>query len=381
MDLYEFIENDLAKLSKENEDEDAVALLKSRKDAFATSREVLLERVSSLENHIAELEKERNDLASKLNVAVTDKEGLLVRITSLENLADTLEQQRNDLQTQLQALSAEKDNALREAGSMLKGKASEIEQLKIDISSFRQELSDSIVRLERVESEKRACLNDLERVRQNFSLYMQKTKRAIVIACITVLVIAAGLLVYYTKSRAIKTEPAARPASADNRSVTADARRSLQVAGFQSSQPQVRIKNSVSARWPGRPFALNVGDFRISVIPLKSDAVKRLPATLSQKETDTHYFYVVKIRARRGALSAEFLKSPSIDFVNRNNSRSLHTGSGSEVRVVYTSMSRRRHSQRRTVLLRCLVSLSNDFQPIGIIIGPLNKETRRIVIV
>ena len=380
MELYDFIKNELLNLSKENEGADAVVPLQSESDSFTAAREVLLERIATLENDLADLKKERDDIGSKLQAVVTDKEVLVGRITSLENHAATIEQQRSALEMQLQALSAEKDNALQEADRMLKGKASEIEQLKTDISSLRQELSETIARLERVESEKRASLNELERVRQNFSVYMKKTKRAIVIACITVLFLAVGFLMYYTKSRAVEPKPAGHPASADNRTVKVDTGLSLQGTGVSASQPQVRIRDSVSAKWPGRPFTLNVGNFRVSVIPLKSDALERLPAALSHEETETHHFYVVKIRARRGTLSAEFLKSPSIDFINRNNARALHTGSGSELRVMQASMSGRRRANRGTVLLRCLVSLRNDFQPIGIIIGPLNKETLRIVI-
>lgn len=369
MELYDFINNDLPNLFKENEGADAVSPLQSGGDSFTPSREVLLERVASLENHIAELEKDRSDLAAKLRVEVTDKEEVLGRIASLENLADALEQQRSALEMQLQALSAEKDNALREADSMLKGKASEIEQLKIDISSLRQELSETITRLERVETEKRASVHELERVRQNFSEYIKKTKRAIVIACIMVLVLAVVFSIYYMKNRIIEPKPAGRPAAADNRT------------GKEYAAPQARIRGSENARWPGKPIALNVGNFRVSVIPLRSGTLNRLPAALRHEETKNYCFYIVKIKAGRGNLSEEFLKSPSIDFINRNNAHAVQTGAGSVLRVVHASMSGRRHTNRRTILLQCLVALRNDFQPIGIIIGPLNKETLEIVIV
>jgi len=366
MDLYDFIKNDLPNLSK---------------GSFTTEREVLIERVAVPDNDLADLKKERDDLWAKLQAVVIDKESLSGKITSLENHAATLKVERDDLEMQLQAMSAKKDNDLREADRLLKVKASEIEQLKMDITALRRELSETLAGMDHVETEKRASLHELERVRQNLSVYMLKTKTVTVIACIMLIALVAGFLFYYTKNGTVEQKPAGHSVSADNHTEAVDAGRSPQGIGFSASSPQGTIKGLVSARWPGRPLALYIGNFRVSVIPLKSGTVNRLPAALRHEETETHYFYIVKVRAARGNLSPDFLKSPSIDFIGIDNASAVQTAAGSVLRVVHSSMSRRRHTNRGTVLLRCLVSLRKDFRPVGIIIWHLNKETLRIEIV
>ena len=374
MELYDFINNDLPELFKKNEGADAVDHLQNEGGSVIAEREILLERVVSLE-------KERDDLGTKLQVVETDRERILGRIASIEKHAATLERERSDLEMQMQAWSSEKASALREANAMLKEKSSEIEQLRMNLSGLQQRLSETLALMEQVETEKIAYRTELKIARQDLSVSIQKAKRASVIACITVLVLVAGLLIYSTKSRTVQPKPAVPQASTDNRIAGADAGRNLPGSGSSVPQTQVRIGDPVDARWPRRPIAMTVGNFRVSVISLKSGIANRLPVALKHEGTETSHYYIVKIRAPKEELSSEFIKSPSIDFIDKNNASALQAGAVSVLRVVHESVSRRRRVNNGIVLLRCLVSIRNDFQPIGIIIGPLNKETLRIVIV
>jgi predicted nucleic acid-binding Zn-ribbon protein len=408
VELYDFIRNDFPKPSPREEGLETVAALQNERESFTDEREMLQERIAVLESRFAELKKERDDLVLQLQAAeidrsaafeaerslresvtalqekaealAADREELLGRLAEFENHAAALKRERNDLEMQMQSRCSEKDNALREADDLLKVKSSEIEQLRTDISALRQELSETLARMGRVETEKHACLNELERVRKEFSVYRQKAKKTIVVACIVAALAAAtaGFLSHYAKSTASEQKRAGLSVSTYKRTGEKAAERSLLVAGFSASLPQGRTKDPISAKWPGRPFALDIGSFKVSVIPLKSGTLKRLPAALRHEETDTHHFYLVKIRAARGALSAEFMKSPFIDFINRDNAHARQTGSG--LRIVPVLSSGKRHANKETVLFRCLVSLRKDFRPIGILIGHPNDEISGISI-
>ncbi len=368
MELYDFIKNDLPEIVKENEGTDAADPVQEKNDSFTPEREMLLV-------------KDRDDLGAKLQAMETDRVSLLGRIASIEIHAATLERERSDLEMQMQAWSSEKASALREANAMLKEKSSEIERLRMNISELQQRLSETLDQMEHVETEKIAYRTELKIARQDLSESIQKAKRASVIACITALVFLVGLLIYFTKSRTVQPKPSGRQAYTDNRIEGADAGGNSPGSGSSVTRTRVRIEDSAGARWPRRSFALAVGNFRVSVIPLKSSIANRLPVSMRHEGAENSSFYIVKIRARKGDLSPEFMKSPSIDFINRVNAHALQAGAVSVLRVVHESVSRRRHANYRTVLLRCLVSIRNDFQPIGIIIGPLNEETLRIVIV
>ncbi|MBF0506192.1 MAG: hypothetical protein HQL09_05100 [Nitrospirae bacterium] len=371
MDLYDFIRNDLAALSGENESAETTAGLQNEKESLTAGQEVLPAGAASLE-------KERDALYAKLQAAESDRERLLGRIASLEKNAETLQREQNDLEMQMQARSSEKDNALREANDLLKVKSSEIELLRKNISELQQKLSGTLDQIEHAETEKIGYLAELKMVREDLSVSVQKTKKAIWIACIAVLVAAAVFFSHYKTRTASEPKKAAHSVSVDKSKVEKTAERKQQNTTSSDSPSQTSAKDFANAGWPTiMPFALDLRNFRVSLVPLKSGTVKRLPEALRHEETDKHDFYLVKIRAVRGTLSPEFMKSPSIDFINKDNVSAQMSSSGSGLRVARVPTYRKRHANRS---VRCLVSLRKDFHPIGIIIGPLNKETRRIVI-
>lgn len=340
MDLYSFIGNNVPKPSpkdqqgseawpiqtgqRQGSDSDNEAAAQPHRlmeaEAFAALKEELFNRINTLENHVAALKREQIDLY---------------------------------------ALSRTKDNSLGEAAALITEKSSELERLKSDISALKQTSEETLYRIQNAEKGNQACIEEAERVKKDCSVFMKETKKALIIACIAALIAIAGLFVYFSKQNASQQNQARQPVSADTT----------------KSEDKAAI-----AAWPRSPIALTVGNFRVSLAHLKPEAANKLASELKDAATATHNFYNIEIRAKRGAISARFLKSPSIDFININGIRAKSLGSESDLRVIQTSLSGKQRSRRRTALFRCIVSLKKEFQPVGLLIGDLNKRTRSIAI-
>lgn len=364
MDLYDFIGNDYSRPSQGAGNE-AAAKSGSKREFITTEQE----RSDALEGQFEELKKKRDELVLQLQASETDREKAMGRINALETQVAALKAEQNDLQMRL---SQEKDKALSEADNLLKVKLSEIQRLSTDISALQLKLSDTLIAMERVESEKLDCHGELAQVRKDFSVYKQATKIAIVIACIVVLAAAAGFFIYLTNTKAPEQKKAAPPAAATDLTEKKEVRSELPVA----PPPRQKIVAPAVARWSGKPVPLEVGDFRIAIIPMESGAVKKISKSLKREEAQTHYYYMVQISAAGSELSGEFLKSPDIDFIDKSNSYSRQTSAG--LKVVHTSLSG--SGKRGNVLFQGIVSLRKDFKPNGIIIRHPNKEIIKIMI-
>lgn len=396
MDLYDFIESDFVKPSQKKkvsevstrirwsafempealkarnsrEAEEASAALLHERESFTSERKALEDRIAALVSHFEELKNKRDELVLQLQASESE------RLAALESNAALLRKERNDFEERMRSQSSEKDSSLIEAQELLKEQVSETERLRADISALRQELAG----LKRMEVEKDACFNELGIVQYEFTAYVRKTKIAFVIAGIVAIAVIAGIFICYSKRTAGEQSQVGQKASIDNRSGALDPVRKLQVAGQSSAPQHEKTSDKLSARWPGIPFALKVGGFRVSVNQLKPDVVRSLPASLRKEEAETHNFYSVRIRSGKGKLSEEFLKSPVIDFVDSSSVRMRQAGPDSGLRVVSASTSGSRKPNSRHERLRCVVSVKKDFRPSGIIIEHPNKDTLSIVI-
>jgi hypothetical protein len=320
VDLYDFIGNEFSRPSQ-GKTEEASTGFQTRRESLTTEQQ---EKISALEKHV-----------------------------------EALKSQQTDTEARMRAYSEDKENALREANGLLKSRTSEIERLRADISALQLKLSE---KLANCESEKQTCLDELETVRKDFSAFKQITKIAAVIICIVALAVVTGSLGYCTKNTANKPTQAAAPVATPAGTVDNVTGNGLPAA----------------AEWPGKPFPVNVGNFRISLAPLKADAVKKLSTSLKQGEAQTRFFYMVRISAPKSDLSGEFLKSPSIDFIDGSNTSSHQTEAG--IRVVHLSHDGMSNAKKDTVLFECVVSVRKDFQPAGIIIRHPNKEILKIIL-
>lgn len=382
MDLYDFITNKMSEPPRrERANEVAENVAQEVQEVVKTEGEVLRDKIAELEGGLRELRQKKDELDLKLREAEAGWQAARTTEKSLRERVSGLEQ---------------------DAAELVKSKASEVELLRRELSDtvarlkqqnslLQQELSVTVGRLEHAEIEKEDSLHNLERIQKDFSGYIQKTNIAIVIACIAAVAAIAGLLIYSYSHRTVieqkpavrieqqkqavsieQQKPAVRPVPPAAGKAGPIARPMLKGADKTGASSQGTRKASVRAVWPAKPFTLDTGGFRVSLVPLDPEAVKKLPAALRHEAAGTHHFYIVKVRAARGVLSAEFMKSPSIDFISRDN---VHAR-----QAVHTSTSARLYAGRGTVQLRCLVSLKKDFQPVGIIIGPMNKEALRISI-
>lgn len=286
----------------------------------------------------------------------------LVETEAFTALKEELFNRLNSLENHVAALKREqlvKDTALGEATALITEKSLEVERLRSDISGLQQAHQETLSRIQKAEEGNQKCLDETERARIDGSVLRRGTQRAVIIACIAALIAIAGLFIYFSKQNAGQQNQARQPVSADT-AKSAD-------------------KTAIAA-WPRSPISLKVGDFRISLSPLESETANKLAIETKGTTTATHSFYNLEIRARRGVISAMFLKAPSIDFINKDGIHAKTEGSGSDLRVMHTSMSGKQRLRKGTSLLRYVVSLKKEFQPVGLLIGDLNKRTRSIAI-
>lgn len=343
MDLYSFIENNFPTPSPKNQGPETPAL-------------------QAAQTQGSPLNNDTGEQARKLMEAeafAAAKEELFNRINTLENHLSALKREQKDLDALMRTHISEKDKALSEAAALITEKSLEVERLRSDISGLQQAHQETLSRIQKAEEGNQKCLDETERARIDGSVLRRGTQIAVIIACIAALIAIAGLFIYFSKQNAGQQNQARQP-------VSADTTKSADKAAF--------------AAWPRSPIALTVGNFRVSLAHLKPEAANKLAAELKYAATATHNFYNVEIRAKRGAISAMFLKSPSIDFINKDGTHAKSVVSESDLRIMQTSMSGKQRSRRRTGLFRCIVSLKKEFQPVGILIGGLAKKTRVIAI-
>lgn len=339
MDLYSFIGNNFSTPSPKNQGPETPALQAARNQG------------TTLNNDAGE--QTRKLIEAEAFAAV--KEELLNRINTLENHIAALKREQNNSDTLLRTHIAEKDNALGEAAAMITEKSLEVERLRSDISGLQQAHQETLSRIQKAEQGNQKCLDETEKIRIDRSMLM----RRVIIACIAVLIVLTGLFIYFSKHNAGQQSQASRPVSA----VTT------------KDEDKAAI-----AAWPRSPITLTVGDFMVSLSALEPEAANKLTAELKDAAAATHNFYNIEIRAKRGAISAGFLKSPSIDFININGIRAKSVGPESDLKIIQTSISGKQRSGKGNSLFRCIVSLKKEFQPVGILIGGLAKKTRVIAI-
>lgn len=284
----------------------------------------------------------------------------LVETEAFTALKEELFNRLNSLENHVAALKREqlvKDTALGEATVLINEKSLELERLRSDMAGLQEESREAIFRIQNAEKGNLLCREEIERTGKDCSVFMKETKRAVIIACIVVFIVIAGLFLYFSNDTV-------RPQKQTALAVAADTTKEANYA----------------VAWPRSPIVLTVGNFRVSLSPLEAGTANKLAAETKGTTTNTHNFYNLEIRAKRGAISARFLKAPSIDFININGVHAKADGSGSDLRVMHTSMSGKQPLKKGAGLFRCIVSLKKEFQPVGVLIGGLNKRTRSIAI-
>lgn len=333
MDLYGFISDNVSKPSPKELGQEAGtmqasqfkgAVLANEAEALAALKEEFFNRLFRLENSIAVLKKEQADSDSH---------------------------------------ASEKAIALSEATALITEKFSEIEQLRSDFSALQKESRETLLKAENAEKGNQTCIAEAERIKKDCAVFMNETKKTALIACILTLIAMVGLFLYFSKCTAGNQNQVSRP-----------------VSPSPSPGTPVKAQTAAFADWPRRPINQNVGSFRISLAPLAPEAANKLTAELKDAVAGAYYLYNLEIGPGHGAISQEFLKAPAIDFVNRNGIHAKSADSGSELRIMHMAMSGKQGSIKGTDMFSCIVSIKKEFQPVGILIGGLNKKTRLIAI-
>ncbi|MBF0328614.1 MAG: hypothetical protein HQL10_05615 [Nitrospirae bacterium] len=385
MELYDFINTDFRpSLAKDG----AVRTVVEK-------RETQQEKIEAIESGIEELKKERDELLAQLRTAQADKDAaikeekdlrenvirlnektdnlsaakdeLLKRLVWYENNVEMIKKDRSDLDAQLQLRLSELDH-----------KTNEIKRLEAELEPLRHELTETLLKMKHAKDEEKIAQNNLFAVKSDLAEYIEKTKKAVIIACAVVLIAIAFFILYNLPDKSIEQRPAGKPVSkADNEAKPDESGRNLLDAPMSKSAQQKSVAGNVSAAWHGTPYALDIEELKIFVVLLKSDELSKLPALAGQGQNDLYHFYRVEISAKKSDVSEEFLKSPSIDFIGENNRRTQQSDSGSVLRILSPSLS---EGQNRTVQFQCPVAVRKDFNPAGIIIGPLNKRILKIQI-
>lgn len=282
----------------------------------------------------------------------------LNRISDIEKRIGMLKNEQNELEARLRVNASAKDISSDEAAALLNEKSLELDRLKTDIALFQQESRETLFRLQNLEKGNQRCIDETEKLAKDCTVFKKETQRALVIACIATVLVIAGLFIYFSKRNVNRQIQETNPAAA------------VTTSG---------ADHAAVAAWPRNPIALNIGDFRISLSPLEAEAANKLAVETANAAAATHSFYNLEVRAKQGVISSGFLKAPAIDFIDKAGTRAK-SDAGADLRVINVAMSGKLALKKGTDLFSCVVLLKKDFQPVGIVIGGLNKRTRMLAI-
>jgi DNA repair exonuclease SbcCD ATPase subunit len=432
---------------------DTLESLRSERDKLIAERDRLIgeadslrARMVALEEELTRLKKGSSEFSSLLQSLRSGKEELISRIKDLQEQAQTLEQEKETLQGQLAVTVSERDRSLQEAEQGLISKNAEIQQLRTEMAALQARLNQSETSLQEAEQsisgknfeidqlvanntalqetindceeriknlnyEKETILSDLERLRKDFSAYLQKTKMAFAVICIAALIAVAGLFVFFSKrdipeqrsnqpdapkAASTETPPTlqdAAPKAKEEDIKTQEMPKQPEKGGkileparpkdaeksksADSAKNQPKKKIDSVAPMPLKEMSLRLSNMKIELSPLQKGDSKPLPPSMEYKAEQGKSYYLISISSNRGALSSEFIKSPYIDFMDSKNERASQKGA-----VKVLQISKKRIGKSGAVSsIDCLVSLSNDFQPTGLIMKhPTNKIIKMLIL-
>ncbi len=375
--------------------------------SLRSGKEELISKIKALDEQVQSLEKEKLQLQSQLSTATSTSDRALKELEQALITKNTeLEQIKKELTT-LQGRIKEVEASLENAEQSIADKDFEIEQLVANNRALQETIKEYEEKIKHLSYEKESALLDIERLRKDFASYMQRTKTAFAIIFIATLVVAAVLFVYFNKGNKPQQKPnqtkvTIKGAATDSPTTheddvsknkedmttkTKDTEKKPEEGGkiLETSKlkgtdkPKAvetdKAKKNKSIEHaepkPLRKISLSLSNMSVDVFPLQKGEI---PSSMKQGAEEGKSYYLINISSNKGALSQEFAKSPSIDFVDANKERAIKKG------ALKIEQINKKGKGKAVNSIECLVSLSKDFQPAGFIIKHPTKRITKIVI-
>jgi predicted nucleic acid-binding Zn-ribbon protein len=423
---------------------ESLETLRQERDSLLREVTALQERLTSMEEELARLRKGSSEFNTLLQTLRSGKEELLTKVRDLESQVQGLEAEGARLKVQLQEAISERDKASEEAQQVREEKDKELQQLKAELSSLSQKVADyegalqqasqvinskdfeitqlsqsnvSLQELLKKEEEKvtnMSCekenlLFHLERIKADFSQYIQKTKMTFAAICIALVIALAGLFIYFGKRPLAEhtrpTEPAptvkdptAPPQDASKTDTTSgkeqkaieetsQAKETGRILATTRPKGAERPESKVTAETkkakgpevveakPLRAASLSVSGIKVELLPIGKSEAHKLPPTMEFRPEPEKFYYLIAITGGSRRYSVRQKGTIQIDFIDKNN-KLASLSDAVKVEQIH-------HGSKRDKFTRkgyYLVSHSKGFQVKGIVIDKPTKGIKRLII-
>ncbi len=418
--------------------------LRQERDNLAAELKALQKRLASMDEELTRLRKGSSEFNALLQTLRSGKEELVAKVKDLESQLQTLEAEGIRLKGQIEEAILERDRAREEVQQVREDKDKEIGQLKEEVSLLNQKITDyegaikearqvidnkdfEIAQLsksnvslqdllkteeERVKTiayEKETLLLDLERVRGDFTQYMQKTRLTFTAICIALVIALAGLFIYFGKRplpeqpRPIEPAPPVKESATPQQDTvtnnaandkgqkaseeplkTKEGGRILETARTKgvdkpdrkvSTETKKTKQSDVDAK-PLRPISLSISGIKVEVLNIEKSEAHKLPPNIELKAEQNKFHYLVSLTGGSMRHSLGQKGSIKIDFIGPKN-KLASLSSAVKVQQIHHEKAGKGKAPRKVYYL---VSLNKDFQARGVIVENPVKGIKKIVI-
>lgn len=345
-----------------------------------TKQHQLIEQIEHTEREKDNtLKAQGEQYKAKIEALLSEKKVLEDSNKQLQLLSDSLKTKNRGLEEELKRHKEELQSHIYNSRLDINQRETEIADLKKSISLLQKENSEkqhTIEKLTEKNIEYKSRLEDLSRQLSNFK---QNTFLVLMVLCSLILIVALVIAAKKGKEKKTSLLPTTMTAQQDTQRPKQDPQYSQTLnhhpINTNHSPANEKVEQAVEDKNSDKTIpALPKKTFSIQTangieVSLSSVNLYTLPKSLLKQEiklAKTERLYLLSLRVKRNLVSQFFKRSPKI-VLFYNNQR------GYEKAEVIGSVSRR-DRDKSYVHIQSLIRVENTREPLGIKIGPLNKE-------
>ncbi|MCX8069265.1 MAG: hypothetical protein N2738_02050, partial [Thermodesulfovibrionales bacterium] len=367
----------IEQIKAEKEDKDSTLIsnienLQKQVESLIQEKTAILTTNQQFETTIEALKKEKQEIEDKIKKLIIEKEGLL---NNFESEANQKDNKIAELQKSISLLQVElKEKQLiieRLTESNIEYK-SYIDDLKRDHSKYKQNTLFAIISILVVVTIIIILLMN-NKIQQKSTVSMQpkieKTKESNELKQDNLLSQSNVPIPSQTNQANEEQKASQDKSSANVDNSTGDTRPT--VNEVKNTKPSDQKENIISQR---TAFDVKAKDFKVSLKPITKENISRLKIRTEKiSKIDYSCSYLVTIRTKKHLINKDFKKSPNISFIYHGEDK-YHP-----VKIVSFSYSKNKRNSG--IKIQSIVITDREKKPVGIVIGPMNKDNLKIIII
>ena len=351
---------------------------------------------STLKSNIEALEK-------KIEFLLNEKQEILSSNKQLESLIETLKTERGNLEISNINLLKEKDKLIKELEEVLKNRDDQIADFKKSISLLENEMKEKQSIIERLTENNIDYKTKIEELKKDF----EKSKQNFIFLLIAICFVMIITIIFIFSNKLPDKKSSSSKPSIDNSAEKSIENKELkqelvtnptataipsnntttqnEMANISSHPEKSKSENTKkdekkpSYNMTSKDDALSkkaikvrTNGYQVSLKALTTEDLSKLNSALNiASEIDFNRAYLVTIRTNTHKITKDFAKEPKISVIYRNG---INYETVKVTKSYYKKI-------KKNIEIKAIITNEKNINPIGIVIGPMNKNNLKITIV